>query len=532
VLSVGPESTSNWIKVGGNVTEIDLNVLSILILAAGASTRMRGADKLLLKIDGLPQLRRIALQAIATGKSVLVTVPSDNPLRAAALQGLAVKVIAVPDRDKGISASLQAGYRAAGDGADLMILPADMPELDTTDLNTLIAAHAADPSAIHRGAAWNQPGHPVVLPKDFLPELSKLSGDEGANRLIGNRQHRVKLCPLPGVHAILDLDTPEDWIAWEKARSEKGSLQDDHPSMADPLAAAIRRPDDAVLAVITSVTGASYRSPGAMMCLFSDGTYAGALTNGCIEGDLTQHAKTALATGRPIRLRYGIGSPFFDIRLPCGGGLDVALYPSPDPQALAIVAQKKAIRAAFALRLSTNGDLTLQDSHPTGWDGDDFIINQPPALQFMVFGEGSEAIVFTRLVHAAGYSHHLATPSEPTLAAALQSGCQATLLTSNIVASLLGSSDTRTAVVTFFHDHHRELPVLHAALNGPAFYIGAQGSRLVAAQRIEVLQSMGMDDTARKRLHGPIGLIPACRDPRSLAISVLAEVLSLAEEKP
>ena len=88
---------------------------------------------------------------------------------------------------------------------------------------------------------------------------------------------------------IADLDTPEDWVAWQNARSAQLAVQDEHPSMADPLAAALRRPSDAVLAVITSVIGASYRSPGAMMCLFGDGTSAGGLTNGCIEGDLAQH---------------------------------------------------------------------------------------------------------------------------------------------------------------------------------------------------------------------------------------------------
>jgi len=512
-------------------SETDLTPLAILILAAGASSRMRGADKLLLHVDGLPQLRRIALQAMATGRPVLVTVPSDNPLRAAALQGLAVRIVAVPDSANGISASLRAGYSAAGECAALMILPADLPELDTADLSTVIAAYEADPEAIHRGAAGNRSGHPVVVPKDVLPALANLSGDQGARGLIDAQQHRVKLCPLPGAHAVLDLDTPEDWVAWQNARSAQFAMQDEHPSMTDPLAAALRSPAHAVLAVITSVIGASYRSPGAMMCLFGDGTSAGGLTNGCIEGDLSQHACTALATGKVIRLRYGIGSPFFDIRLPCGGGLEVALYPLPDPQVLAQIAQKKARRAGFSLRLSADGSLAVQDSQPTGWDGDDFIINQVPALQFLIFGEGAEATVFTRLVHAAGYAHHLATPSEATLAATLRNGCKARLMTADSVASLPHAFDARTAVVTFFHDHHRELPVLCAALNSPAFYVGAQGSRRVAANRIEALQGMGIGDTALTRLHGPIGLIPSCRNPRTLAISVLAEILAVAEAK-
>lgn len=493
---------------------------------------MRGADKLLLHVDGVPQLRRVALQAMATGRPVLVTVPSDNPLRAAALQGLAVTIVAVHDSTNGISASLRAGYSAAGDSAALMILPADLPELDTTDLSTMIAAYGADPTAIHRGAAGNRPGHPVVLPQDLLPKLASLSGDQGARGLIDAESHRVKLCALPGAHAVLDLDTPEDWVAWQNDRSGQAAMQDEHPSMADPLAAALRRPEDAVLAVITSVIGASYRSPGAMMCLFGDGTSAGGLTNGCIEGDLAEHARAALTTGKVIRLRYGAGSPFFDIRLPCGGGLDVALYPRPAAQILAIIAQKKARRVGFALRLSADGSLAVQDSQPTGWDGDDFIINQAPALRFLIFGEGPEATVFTRLVHAAGYVHHLATTSEATLAATLRNGCQATLMPSDSVAALPNAFDARTAVVTFFHDHHRELIILHAALNSPAFYIGAQGSRRVAAQRIAALRSIGIDDAALARLYGPIGLIPSTRDPRTLALSVLAEILALAEGNP
>lgn len=506
--------------------------LAILILAAGASSRMRGADKLLLQVDGLQQLRRIALQAMATGKHVFVTVPSDSPLRAAALRDLEVTIVAVHDSNKGISASLRAGYHAAGNGAALMILPADMPGLDTADLTSVIAAHNTDRAAIHRGSAGNRPGHPVVLPMDLLPGLAHLSGDQGARKLIDAQSHRVKLCPLPGDHAILDLDTPEEWVAWEKTRAGQSAVQEEHSSMADPLAAALRRPTDAVLTVITSVIGASYRSPGAMMCLFGDGTTAGGLTNGCIEGDLAQHARTALATDKVIRLRYGAGSPFLDIRLPCGGGLDVGLYPRPDPQVLADIAQKKARRAAFAIRLSGEGRLSVQDSQPTGWDGDDFIIDQTPALRFLIFGEGPEATVFTRLVHAAGYSHHLATSSKITLAATLRKGCQATLMTPDTVSSLSASSDTSTAVVSFFHDHHRELPILLAALSSSAFYIGAQGSRCVAAQRIEALQSMGADNTALTRLYGPIGLMPSSRDPTMLAMSVLAKILTLAEGKP
>jgi xanthine dehydrogenase accessory factor len=39
---------------------------------------------------------------------------------------------------------------------------------------------------------------------------------------------------------------------------------------------------------------------------------------------------------------------------------------------------------------------------------------------------------------------------------------------------------------------------------------------------------MGMTETERMRLRGPIGLVPSARDARTLAVSVLAEVLAVS----
>jgi xanthine dehydrogenase accessory factor len=504
-----------------------LDTLAILILAAGTSSRMRGADKLLLNVDGIPQLRRVTLQALATGWPVFVMLPADDPLRAAAVQDLAVTKVPVRDRREGLSASLRAGYEAAGNVRALMVLPSDLPGLESMDLNAVIAAHLADPSSIHRGASDNQPGHPVILPGDLLPKLGRLTGDQGARDVLVAQAARVRLVNLPGRRATLDLDTPEDWVAWYTAREGINRTAADHPSIVDPLVAALRNPGQAVLAVITSVIGASYRSPGAMMCLFADGATAGNLTNGCIESDLLLHARESLATGRPIHLRYGAGSPFFDIRLPCGGGLEVALYPHLDADILRQIERLRTKRVPFALRFAESGALSLQDSHPTGWDGKDFVIEKRPGLRVLVFGEGPEAIQFCRLVHAAGYGLHLSTSSDATLAACLQRGISVAKLQTADALDL--SADDRTAIVFFFHDHDRELPFVSAALNSAAFYVGAQGSRKVALRRSEDLRAMGASTKDLERLKGPIGLIPSSRDPQTLAVSVLAEILNLVQ---
>jgi xanthine dehydrogenase accessory factor len=42
------------------------------------------------------------------------------------------------------------------------------------------------------------------------------------------------------------------------------------------------------------------------------------------------------------------------------------------------------------------------------------------------------------------------------------------------------------------------------------------------------LEAMGMTQGERAKLRGPIGLVPSARDARTLAVSVLAEVLAVS----
>jgi xanthine dehydrogenase accessory factor len=68
------------------------------------------------------------------------------------------------------------------------------------------------------------------------------------------------------------------------------------------------------------------RPVGAQMVVTTDRRW-GFLSGGCIEADVASHARAALLDGQPRQLAYGRGSPFFDIRLPCGGRIDVLVEP-------------------------------------------------------------------------------------------------------------------------------------------------------------------------------------------------------------
>ncbi len=192
--------------------------LTIVIPAAGSSTRMRGADKLLTAIDGVPLLRRTALVALAAHPVVLITLRVEDTARLQVLQDLPVHIVTIPDAATGLSASLR---RAAAQGQGrLMILPADMPDLSTQDLILMIHASNTTPDALWRATAQDGTlGHPVVFPANLRPAFANLTGDQGARALLQANAHRVQTLALPANHALTDLDAPEAWQAWTQARS-------------------------------------------------------------------------------------------------------------------------------------------------------------------------------------------------------------------------------------------------------------------------------------------------------------------------
>jgi xanthine dehydrogenase accessory factor len=84
--------------------------------------------------------------------------------------------------------------------------------------------------------------------------------------------------------------------------------------------------------------------------------------------------------------------------------------------------------------------------------------------------------------------------------------------------------DARTAVVTLTHDPKLDDPALIAALNSPAFYVGALGSKRTHAMRVQRLTEQGLGDRVG-RIHAPIGLALGGRSPAEIAVAILAQMV-------
>ena len=192
-------------------------MIPIIILAAGASKRMRGRDKLLEEIDGVPLLRRQAKMALATGCDVIVALPPRPHPRYDVVGDLAVQCLPVADAAEGMNATLRAALAAVPEAArGAMILLGDLPELTVDDLNAVLQFIDFDSyTAVWRGATSDgKPGHPVVIARPLFAELMDLTGDAGAQPVLARHKDHVQLVALPDQHARRDLDTPEDWAAW------------------------------------------------------------------------------------------------------------------------------------------------------------------------------------------------------------------------------------------------------------------------------------------------------------------------------
>jgi xanthine dehydrogenase accessory factor len=86
--------------------------------------------------------------------------------------------------------------------------------------------------------------------------------------------------------------------------------------------------------------------------------------------------------------------------------------------------------------------------------------------------------------------------------------------------------DERTVICVLTHEHKFDIPLLAAALETPAGYIGAMGARRTNAERAERLRAEGISDEALARIHAPIGLDIGSQTPSEVAVAVGAEIVA------
>lgn len=256
-----------------------------------------------------------------------------------------------------------------------------------------------------------------------------------------------------------------------------------------------------VLITLVGIEGTASRAIGTQMAVLANGTHVGSFSGGCIESAIIAEALEVLEAGEARTVRYGIGSPYIDVRLPCGGGIDLLFTPRPD---------RDAVAAALAL---------LDQRKPASLQLGDHCQHYAPCLRLIALGHGEDLLALVRLARVYGLD---VTGYAPVDEGAAIEGVLP-LETRTTLPAISG--DPWTAIVFAFHDHDWEEFLLPQALALPAFYHGAVGSRRTHRGRIEALRAAGVPSAQIDALRGSIGLIPATRHPATLALSILAELV-------
>lgn len=184
---------------------------TVIVLGAGRGSRYQGGGhKLARSWAGGTVFGHALKRALASGLPVKV-VTTEPLLRLVAEQVARRDVVILPDAASapglGMGYSIAAGVTAALDAGGWLVLPADMPQVQPETIRAVAAALRQHLVAYpqHDGRR----GHPVGFSPELLRELTDLSGDEGARRIVARYPAHAIDVDDPGV--LMDLDTEDDF---------------------------------------------------------------------------------------------------------------------------------------------------------------------------------------------------------------------------------------------------------------------------------------------------------------------------------
>lgn len=328
------------------------------------------------------------------------------------------------------------------------------------------------------------------------------------------------------------------------------------------------------LASIIKVEGSAYRRPGARMLLTPEGRSWGMLSGGCLEHDVMEHARSALQSGESHVVRYDSTSTddiLFGTGLGCNGVIDVLIEPVSQKFRVALTS---AVENCFATRqpgamatlMMEGGNVTcftehafqtaeekwlgrdnlasLLNSHPVEVHkaalleetdiGQIFIQPLLPPIQLVIFGGWLDVIPLIRFAKETGFRVIVIDARQRLSSRKIFDEADSVLLCSPLEAISQIQMDDRTVVVSMNHHFERDQEALSALTQASgALYIGTLGPKRRQEKMIASAKSDGVIFTEEfmQTLHGPAGLDIGAKSPEEIALSIMAEILSVLNDR-
>lgn len=286
-----------------------------------------------------------------------------------------------------------------------------------------------------------------------------------------------------------------------------------------------------VLGTVTRTWGSAPRPVGSVVAVRGDGQIAGSVSGGCIEDDLIARLRSGgVRLERPELVRYGVDAEAATrFGLPCGGTVELVLEPvhagSQIEELLDRLNQGERVQRVLDL---ASGGVTLSPA-PTGAEllslSENLLTTtHGPDWRLLIVGAGQMSHYLATMALALDYQVFVCDPREEYAGGWKVAGAKLLQgMPDDMVIEL--KADAHTAVVALTHDPKLDDLALMEALRGPAFYVGAIGSRVNQAKRkTRLAEHFGLSEAELARLHGPVGLNIGARTPPEIAVAILAEL--------
>lgn len=317
------------------------------------------------------------------------------------------------------------------------------------------------------------------------------------------------------------------------------------------------------LATVVQTWGSAPRRVGSKMGIASNGQFCGSVSGGCVENAVIEAGLDSMKTGRPRLLHFGVADEAaWDVGLACGGSIDVFVKPlnmAVFEKLRTIIESHQQAVVATVIRgpdeILGREILIFPDGRvvgmiPGAWNEDVlalvhktfsnresqrarldeqtevFLEIVSPPLTLIAVGGVHITVALMSLAKILGYRTVVIDPRGawgneerfPNVDQLIQAWPDDAFKQIEITTS--------TAVAMLTHDPKLDDPAVKIALNSPAFYVGALGSRTTHAKRRERLLSDGVSESQLSHLHAPIGIDIAAGTPEEIALSVMAEVVA------
>ena len=188
-------------------------MLSLIILAAGKSTRMQGRNKLLVKIGGKPIIRNVVEKALSSKvDEVIVVLGWEAKKIRDTLEDLPCRFVVNKEYRKGQSSSVKAGLREIALGTEaILVLPGDVAMINPSSIDMVVEAYNDGKNSIVVAAHTGRSGHPILFSKKLFKEIEQI--DEatfGLKSVVSRHDSEIRMVETGSEDVLRDIDTPKD----------------------------------------------------------------------------------------------------------------------------------------------------------------------------------------------------------------------------------------------------------------------------------------------------------------------------------